>query len=379
MPMAGTRSIHVFEPLPFWGRGHSETCYRICSHWSENGQYTKIYTTLAHRPDSSGILLSTVPHWLPPSIKSRVHKILGQKALLNRSEAVGLRQVQAGDICYFWPGASVSAMATARDKGAVVVLEFINTHVAYAKRILDAECACLGIPSIAPTDQNIEEEEQRLALADFAFAPGPFVGKSIRLHSPTEIHTLETSYGAHVPKRAPDRPRQSRPVRFLFVGLFGVRKGAHTLLDAWKKADIDAELHIAGTISPEMRPRLDATEDDRLRFLGYQADIGAVYSQSDVFVFPSLEEGGPQVTYEAAGYGLPLIVTAMGGGRIADMDNAIIVPDSDSDALAEALVRLSTDWELTATMGRAARRAALQFDWSEVAKQRLKLLDEAIP
>lgn len=377
MRCAEPRTIHVFEPTSFWGRGHSETCYRICSHWPGYGQDTKIHTTLAHRSDPAGVLHPVLPHWLPAPIKSRIHNFLGQEALRCRSEAAGLQRVQAGDICYFWPGTSNAAMQAARNKGATVVLEFINTHVAYAKHILDAECDRLGIPSIT-TDLDIEGEEQRLALADFAFAPGPFVGDSIRRSSPSDVGILETSYGAYVPKRAPDRIRQTRPMRFLFVGLFGVRKGAHTLLDAWKKTDIEAELYIVGTISPEMQARLDATEDDRLRYLGYRADIGAVYSQADVFVFPSLEEGGPQVTYEAASYGLPLVVTAMGGGRIADVENAIIVPSSDSDALANAFVRLNADRELAEAMGRAARSAALQFDWPEVARQRLALLDAAI-
>ena len=218
-------------------------------------------------------------------------------------------------------------------------------------------------------------EEQRLALADAVFAPGPFVSESTRVSSPANIKFLETSYGAYVPDAIPRKSGHDRRMRFLFVGSFGVRKGAPTLLDAWEKADIDAELIIVGKIEPQVQAQFDALQDERLRYVGYRKDIEAVYAQSDVLVFPSLEEGGPQVTYEAAGYAMPSIVTAMGGGRIADDSNAIIVPDSNCDALAAALVRLGEDRELTQTMGHAARKAAMHFDWHKVSKQRLTLLE----
>ena len=60
-----------------------------------------------------------------------------------------------------------------------------------------------------------------------------------------------------------------------------------------------------------------------------------------MFVFPTLEEGDPQVTYEAAGCGLPILTTPMGAGRlIEDESNGLIVKPCDVDALAEALWRL---------------------------------------
>ena len=100
--------------------------------------------------------------------------------------------------------------------------------------------------------------------------------------------------------------------------------------------------------------------------------------EADAFVFPSLEEGGPQVTYEAAGHALPLVVTPMGGGRIADDSNAIIIEPGDADALATALTRLAQDGDLRSRLGAAARMAAPQYDWRAVARQRLTGLMDAV-
>ena len=51
--------------------------------------------------------------------------------------------------------------------------------------------------------------------------------------------------------------------------------------------------------------------------IDFVADVRALYRTADVFVFPSLEEGGPQVTYEACGCGLPVITTPMGAAESA--------------------------------------------------------------
>ncbi len=93
--------------------------------------------------------------------------------------------------------------------------------------------------------------------------------------------------------------------------------------------------------------------------------------------FPSLEEGGPQVCYEAAAHGLPMIVTPMGGGRIANETNAIIVPSQNPGALAAALREMAANPDLRRRMGAAARVASLEFAWPKVAERRLAQLLEA--
>ena len=78
-------------------------------------------------------------------------------------------------------------------------------------------------------------------------------------------------------------------------------------------AAIDGTLLIAGRIDEDLRAQYrNALARSDVHDLGYVDDIATVYAAADVFVFPSHEEGGPQVTYEAAGCGLALIVSPMG-------------------------------------------------------------------
>ncbi len=139
--MQSKRMIHVFEPHAFWGRGHSETCYNICAPWAESGQRVIINATLCNRADPAGIIRAQIPSWLPAKTKLALQRWIGQEAIKRRAEERGLKDVRPGDICYFWPGSSVDAMHRARAAGAFVVIEFINTHVAYRKKIMDDAAA----------------------------------------------------------------------------------------------------------------------------------------------------------------------------------------------------------------------------------------------
>lgn len=169
-------------------------------------------------------------------------------------------------------------------------------------------------------------------------------------------------------------------MRFLFVGSVSLRKGAHILMEAWRRAGLPAELWIAGKIerhiaAQDLRDRFLGRIPETVKFLGHVPDIGQVYRDVDAFVFPSLEEGGPQVTYEAAAYGLPLIVTPMGGGWIAkDEGNALIVPPADTEALAEALIRLHEDDDLRRALGAQALSDAPYYGWDRVADRRRRAL-----
>lgn len=343
------------------------------------GVETKIHTTLLAKDDPQNIIKPTIPKNLPIQLQYQLHKAIGHQRLRHRAQSNGLKQVKPGDICYFWPNSSSDALWRARDLGAVVVIEFINTHVGLAERIMDAERSHYDLAGNPNKELLLFEEEERLQLADFAFAPGPFVSSSIGEFSKAKTKILETSYGTDYPKTLPEKyDNTSNRVRFVFVGSFGMRKGARNLIKAWDMAGLDAELHIFGSVEPLFEKEVQSRKSSNIIFRGYLKNISEAYREADVFVFPSLEEGGPQVTYEAAGHAVPLVVTPMGGGRIADASNAIIVAPDDSKALAEALTRLAQDPALRSCLGSAARVSAAQYDWENVSRQRLTALMEAV-
>lgn len=380
-------NLLVFYPKVFWGGGPPATCYAICSHWPRQGLPVTVHAAAHPHDDPARIMAPALPAVLPRRLQRRLASVARLVPMLERrSVAQALAAVRPGDLCYFWPGSPSEAIEAAKAKGGRVVLEFINTHVAHAKRILDAECDRIGAPRYPQfTAANLGREAERLRLADAVFAPGPFVEASIRDTTPACPAILPASYGAYIPPAPPirrgDAP-SARPMRFLFVGSVGLRKGAHVLMEAWRRAGLPAELWIAGKIerhiaAPERRDRFLGRIPETVRFLGHVSDIGQVYRDADVFVFPSLEEGGPQVTYEAAAHGLPLIVTPMGGGWIAkDGMTALVVPPADTEALTEALIRLHADDDLRRTLGAQALADAPYYGWDQVADRRRRALSD---
>ena len=384
-------NVLVFYPKVFWGGGPPRTCYAICSHWPGQGLPVTVYSAACPRDDPARIMAPALPTVLPRRLQRRLASAARLRPILERrSVAQALAAVRPGDLCYFWPGAGASsgAIEAAKARGGRIVLEFINTHSAYAKQILDAECDRIGAPRYPQfTDAMLGREAERLRLADAVFAPGPFVEPSIRDTTPACPEILPASYGTYLPSAPPvqrtDRPK-GRPLRFLYVGSVSLRKGAHVLMEAWRRAGLPAELWIAGKIerhvaAQDRRERFLGRIPDTVRFLGHVPDIAQVYRDVDAFVFPSLEEGGPQVTYEAAAHGLPLIVTPMGGGWIAkdaaqDGANAIVVPPADSSALTEALIRLHEDDDLRRTLGAQALADAPYYGWDQVADRRRRAL-----
>ena len=160
--------------------------------------------------------------------------------------------------------------------------------------------------------------------------------------------------------RSISRPFKALPpingATFIFVGSICVRKGAHLLLRYWARSRIRGRLILAGEVEPaiaEVCAEYLARED--VQVIKYTRDLGPYYRSADAFVFPSLEEGGPQVTYEAAGCGLPLITSPMGAGRIAvEQSTGFIVDPFDEAVAIAAMQAMADDRDLRRRMGDAA-------------------------
>jgi glycosyltransferase involved in cell wall biosynthesis len=85
--------------------------------------------------------------------------------------------------------------------------------------------------------------------------------------------------------------------------------------------------------------------DGRVRFLGVRRDRRTLYSAMDIFVLPSRWEGLSLALAEAAGVGLPLVVTAVGGNPevVAPGPGAWLVPPNEPSALAAALAAAASN------------------------------------
>jgi glycosyltransferase involved in cell wall biosynthesis len=189
-----------------------------------------------------------------------------------------------------------------------------------------------------------------------------------------EAKLIRSSYGWS-PRRFDNRPQpcpRNGPFTVLFVGSVSVRKGAHLLLDAWQRAGLEGQLILCGAIEPAIArscAHLLARRD--VVHLPFTHDVGACYRGAHLFAFPTLEEGGPLVTYEAMAHGLPILTSPMGAGAIVrDRIEGRILHAYDADAWVDALRDAGTSPAHWARYGEAAQLRAREFTWERVAAGR---------
>lgn len=107
--------------------------------------------------------------------------------------------------------------------------------------------------------------------------------------------------------------------------------------------------------------RDDALLRDRVLFTGRVDDVPSLLAAADVAVQCSISEnlGG---TIEALLMERPLVATRVGGmpESVRDGETGLLVPPSDPEALAAAILRLLENKEEAAALGRAGRRLMLE-------------------
>lgn len=163
----------------------------------------------------------------------------------------------------------------------------------------------------------------------------------------------------------PDIRHPVPPIRIITVGRLIEAKGIQDLLKSLKglKCDIDFVCSIVGE-GPYRRNLEKMVEEYELTgkvlFKGWISPEKVVHllKEAHIYVLPSHSEGLPNSLIEAMACGLPCIVTDI-GLPVKHEETALIVPPSDPDAIAQAIVRLYADSALMANLCQNAREYAV--------------------
>jgi len=170
----------------------------------------------------------------------------------------------------------------------------------------------------------------------------------------------------------------------LFASRLVPEKGAHYLVEAWRRCGGDMTLVMAGDSSfsaDYVRSLRRACADDRVVFPGYVYGprLATLFRNAALFVLPSDVEGLPIVLLEALGYGTPVLASDIGPNRevLGGRGRTFAAGDVDDlqRRLSEALGELPV---LQGQARQAAAEVAEVYDWDAVADQTIALYEAAL-
>ena len=197
-------------------------------------------------------------------------------------------------------------------------------------------------------------------------------------------------WGVNSDRFKPGIRRDSSETRILYVGHHERRKGLIYLLEAvaiLRRQGIPVRLTTAGggqQLAELRRVANDLGIGELVTFLGHLPDpddekLPQLYSQADVFVFPSLAEGFGFVLVEAMASGLPVVASDISAIPEVVGDAGVLFPARNPEALAEILRELAEDPRRRTELGARGRdRVESRFTWNTVIPKLISTYEEAI-
>ncbi len=266
--------------------------------------------------------------------KERIDSLLIR--LLDRLVA---RKIEPCDVFIGMSGIYLEAGMAARKKyNAVIILERGSRHILSQKQILE------GIPGWPAGKPGVPEYLVKRDLAgyetaDYISVPSHHAKQSFLERGYPHSKLFRNHYGVDLTMFPPTQSPMGRPPTILHVGGWSYRKGCDVLVEAWRRLHGVRLLHVGGLVDcpmPEANGRF--THNGPVP----QWTLEKFYSEADLFVLASREEGLALVLLQALACGLPVVCTDRTGGEdlrkmIPDKEMVTVVPHGSVDALADGI------------------------------------------
>lgn len=264
-------------------------------------------------------------------------------------------------IYHYRSGYGRNSVRIAERKGMVTLCDHSIAHPA-ALEYLISNGGKLPPPGlVGPVNKmwsNILKDAEQ---ADYLLVNSDFV-KETFVHfgyDPSCIFVLYTGVDDRFLSLIPQRTYPSsteKPIRLLFAGDMGARKGGRVLLQALSRIrDLPWQFEAIGSIDQNLRNDFrDFFANERVTVTGHLSwtELAEHMSMADVFVFPSLAEGSARVVFMAMACGCYVITTPNSGSIVQDEIHGKIVAPGDVDALEAALRKSLLNPDMIPIVGR---------------------------
>jgi glycosyltransferase involved in cell wall biosynthesis len=200
------------------------------------------------------------------------------------------------------------------------------------------------------------------------------------------------TYRPHEPRAAAEHVASKYGVSkdyVLTVGTVVPHKNLTTLVEAMKilraRGELFFQLLVVGAKgwkNARLREaiRSSSLTDEDIRFLGFvpEEDLPVLYSGACSFAFPSLYEGFGLPLLEAMACGVPIVASNTSSIPEVVGDAALLVPPTQPEAFAEAILRVRNDKDLRRTTIEKGLGRAACFRWDKAACQLLECMRNVV-
>lgn len=110
-----------------------------------------------------------------------------------------------------------------------------------------------------------------------------------------------------------------------------------------------------------------------------ERDMPNYYNLAEICVVPSVNyEPLPTVIFEALATGKPIVASNLGGIPQQIGYDDFLIPEKDPESLADGIISILNNKELSENLSRKNRRRSKIFDWRKIANQHLDLYSKFI-
>lgn len=208
---------------------------------------------------------------------------------------------------------------------------------------------------------------------DAVFANSNYVAETVQRRFGVKAGTIYNGIDRRFffASNQPGSMKTGRPRSVLYAGSFQARKRVELVIEqASRWPEVMFRLAGRGETEPACRALTAQLGCKNVVFIGHLSPVqlGEEMRLADVFLFPSILEGHPQVLGQAAACGLPAIaMNAYRPDYVVHGENGFLV-ESDEE-LAQKLDLLLSDASMRQSMALAAIRHSQKFDWDRIAGQ----------
>ena len=302
---------------------------------------------------------------------------------LDRKVARILERSPTPNGVYAYDDCALHTFAAARKHGIQCIYELPIGHYRAYQRIVEEERQLR--PEWTPTlaglhdsPEKLARKDQELERAESIFVASTFTARTLdTFPGPLTPRIYTVPYGAPPlgPPRLPTKAQD--PLRVLYVGSIGQRKGISYLFEAVDQLHVPYTLTLLGR--PVAMPKVMEKALSRFRFIesAPHAEVLRLMREHDVLVFPSLFEGFGLVILEAMAQGTVVVATphTAAPDLLDDGRDGFIVPIRSAEAIAQRLTQLAENRGLLANMSEAAQRKASECTWERYRAEWMTAVD----